>query len=82
MAYFGVFLQTEPQFLKTFFEKYKCVHRPRTRRHLCAKFMFLRLSFEISFGENTHPPTQTRRLFQSIREICNPVSVPGLGWMS
>jgi len=42
-----------------YFQKSKCVHHPRTRHHLCAKFTFLSLlSPEISYGEkksSNHP---------------------------
>jgi len=34
---FGIFLQMLPQ-LKNYFQKPKCEHHPRSRRHLCAKF--------------------------------------------
>jgi len=56
---FGVFADFATG--KNVFQKSKCVHHSRTRRHLCAKFDVLRLlSPEISFGEITvtHPDTQ------------------------
>jgi len=54
------FLQILPQ-LKNFFQKSKCAHHPRTRRHLCAKFDFLRPSRSVVGyrlkKKNSHPDT-------------------------
>jgi len=62
-ALFGqFFLQISLQ-LKNFFQKSKCVHHPRTRRHLCDKFDVRSEAFsvppQISLGEKpvTHPDT-------------------------